>query len=256
MKKDDNIQFSALAEYYDRLNGADYPAYFDYIKKVFARHGSGKEELILDLGCGTGKLTAEMAKCGFDMIGIDISPEMLSEASMNACESEYSILYLLQDMRSFELYGTVDAIICALDGVSYLYSRDDLLKCFKLVRNYLNPGALFLFDVNSVYRFYEVLSKRDYFLQDDGIYMGWRSEIDEESSECDFVLTLFAENKDGTYTKREEIQTEKIRAREELEQIIEEAGLELVDVYSGFDMQSVENVSEKWFFVARCPYNK
>ncbi len=252
----DNKQFSALAEYYDRLNGADYPAYCDYIKKVFAKHGSGKEELILDLGCGTGKLTSEMAKQGFDMIGVDISPDMLSEASMRAYEAEQSILYLLQDMRSFELYGTVDAVICALDGVSYLYSREDVLKCFKLVRNYLNPGALFLFDVNSVYRFYEVLSKRDYFLEDDGVYLGWRSEIDEESSECDFILTLFAENEDGTYTKREEIQTEKIRKREELELLIEEAGLEMVGVYSGFDMQPAEKTSEKWFFVAKCPNNK
>ena len=256
MKKDDNIQFSALAGYYDRLNGADYPAYCDYIKKVFAKHGSGKEELVLDLGCGTGELTSEMAKRGYDMIGVDISPDMLSEASMRAYEAEQSILYLLQDMRSFELYGTVDAIICALDGVSYLYSREDVLKCLRLVRNYLNPGALFLFDVNSVYRFYEVFAKRDYFLEEDGVYLGWRSDVDEKSGECDLLLTLFIENDDGTFTKREEVQTEKIWTREQMEEMISEAGLETVAVYSGFDMRPAKERDEKWFFVVRCPYEK
>ena len=256
MKKDDNIQFSALAGYYDRLNGADYPAYCDYIKKVFEKHGSGKEELVLDLGCGTGELTSELAKRGFDMIGIDISPDMLSEASMRAYDAEQSILYLLQDMRSFELYGTVDAIICALDGVSYLYSREDVIKCLKLVRNYLNPGALFLFDVNSVYRFREVFAKRDYFLEDEGVYLGWRSDIDEECGECDLLLTLFIENEDGTYTKREEVQTEKIWTRAELEEMLSEAGLETLAVYSGFEMNEASETDEKWFFVAKCPLNK
>ena len=249
-------QFTVLSKVYDSLNGADYKGYTDYIKKVFMRYGSGKEKLLLDLACGTGKLTEELAENGFDMIGADISTDMLSQALENASEKGLDILYLCQDMCSFELYGTVDAVVCALDGVNYLTKRDDVVKCFKLVRNYLNPGALFLFDVNSSYRFREVFAQRDYFLEGDGNYLGWKSSFDPESGLCDFFLTLFTEDKDGRYTKSEELQTEKLWEDEELERILKETGMELVDIFSGFDMKRPDERTEKKFYVCRCPFDK
>jgi SAM-dependent methyltransferase len=190
----DNSQFTVLAEYYDRLNGADYDAYAQYVKSVFGKYGDGRQELVLDLGCGTGSLTLALARLGYDMIGADISPDMLTVALDRAYDAGKSILYLNQDMRSFELYGTVDGIVCALDGINYLRTRDDVVSCFKLVRNYLNPGALFLFDVNSEYRFKEILAKRDYFLDDGDVYMGWRTFFDENKGECEFDLTLFVQS--------------------------------------------------------------
>ena len=95
-----NEQFTVLADYYDRLNGADYVKYADYVTEVFKRFGKGDESLILDLGCGTGSLTLELAERGYDMIGADISPEMLSVASERAYDAEKSILFLMQDMRT------------------------------------------------------------------------------------------------------------------------------------------------------------
>lgn len=249
-------QFTAIAEYYDRLNGADYDAYAEYVKRVFERYGSGEESLVLDLGCGTGSLTLALSERGYDMIGADISPEMLMIASERAYDKEKSILFLMQDMRSFELYGTVSGIVCALDGISYLDSREDVIKCFKLVRNYLDPGALFLFDINSEYRFKEVLAKRDFFLEEDGVCLGWRSEIDDEGKSCDFLLTLFCQDEDGRYTRRDETQTERIWSDYEMRTMIEESGLETVAIFSGFDMKEAEETDEKRFFVVRCPYNK
>ncbi len=247
-------QFTALSRVYDELNGADYRAYARYIKKIFSVYGTGGERLLLDLACGTGKLTSELARDGFDMIGADISPDMLSEALAGALDEGLDILYLCQDMRCFELYGTVDAVICALDGVNYLTKREDVLDCFKLVRNYLNPGALFLFDVNSEYRFREVLSRRDYFLEGEGIYLGWRSSFHPKSGLCNFYLTIFKEDRDGRYIKSEEIQTEKLWEDGELAEIIAESGMELVDVFSGFDMKKPDKRSEKRYYVCRCPY--
>lgn len=252
----DKGQFTALAEYYDRLNGADHDAYAKYVQQVFKKHGRGDESLVLDLGCGTGNLTLKLAEMGYDMIGADISPEMLMIASERAYDAEKSILYLMQDMRSFELYGTVSAVVCALDGINYLTEREDVVSCLKLVRNYLDPDGLFLFDVNSEYRFRQVLDGRDYFLEAEGVYMGWKSVFHKKSGICNFFLTLFSENEDGSYQKHEEIQTEKLWTDEELSEMIKESGLETVAVYSGFDMKVATENDEKRFYVVKCPHNK
>lgn len=249
-------QFTVLADYYDRFNGADYGAYAEYVKKAFKKYGSGRESLVLDLACGTGRLTEALSEMGYDMIGADISEEMLSVAASSACEKGLDILYLNQDMRTFELYGTVDAVICSLDGISYLTDKRDAEACFKLIYNYLNPGGLFLFDVNSVYRFKEVLSKRDFFLSEDDVYLGWRSDIDERRSVCDFMLTFFIEGKDGKYTKKEEMQSERIWEMEELCDSLSACGLDVLDTFGGIDMNKATKTDEKWYFVCRCPLQK
>lgn len=254
MKK--NKQFTVLAEYYDLFNGADYSGYADYVERVFKAHGSGNEELLLDLACGTGRLTEELSERGYDMIGADVSEEMLSLAMSRAYEKEQGILYLKQDMRSFELYGTVDAVICSLDGISYLTEISDVKKCFKLIYNYLNPGALFLFDINSVYRFKEILSKRDFFLEEDGVYLGWKSELDEKSGVCEFDLTFFIEDGSGGYVREEELQRERVWEKDGLCELLNECGLETLAVYGGFDMHDAVETDEKWYFVCRCPFDK
>ena len=249
-------QFTVLAEYYDLFNGADYKSYADYVESVFKKHGSGKEELLLDLACGTGRLTEELAERGYDMIGADVSEDMLSVAMSGAYEKELSILYLNQDMREFELYGTVDAVICSLDGISYLTEKEDAKKCMRLIRNYLNPGALLLFDINSDYRFKEILAKRDFFLEEEGAYLGWRSELDEKKSVCYFNLTFFTENGEGGYVKSEETQCERVWGLEEMRSCITECGLDVLAVYGGTDMHSATDTDEKWYFVCRCPFEK
>lgn len=255
-KKKSQEQFAVLSSYYDLFNGADYAGYADYIEKVFKTYGSGQESLILDLACGTGRLTEELSDRGYDMIGADISEEMLSLAMSRSYERERQILYLNQDMREFELYGTVDAIICSLDGISYLTEKADAEKCFKLIRNYLNPGALFLFDINSVYRFKEILSKRDYFLDEDGVYLGWKSSLDDKKSICELSLTFFVETENGDYIKKEETQVERVWEKAEITETLERCGLEVIDVFGGFDMQKATETDEKWYFVCRCPFDK
>ena len=232
----DNLQFTALAEYYDRLNGADYKAYSDYIECMIKKYGRPDMPLTLELGCGTGSLTLELASRGYDMIGADISPEMLNVAMDRAYDAEKSILFLLQDMRSFELYGTVGSIVCALDGLNYLESEEDILKVMRLAQNYLEHGGVFIFDVNTPWKFRNVFAKRDFFTEDgDGeVYMGWRSE-------------------DGSYTTREEEQTERMWTAEQLKRCVAEAGLELVAIHTdlnGSEAQFIDG-EEKWYFVCR-----
>lgn len=255
--KNSNGQFTVLAEYYDMLNGADFKGYAEFITSEMKKNNLPDACLMLELGCGTGSLTLELAERGYDMIGADISYDMLNVAMCRASEKGKSVLYLLQDMCSFELYGTVGGIVCANDGINYLASDDDVVKCMRLVRNYLDPGGLFIFDVNTPYRFREVFAKHDFFTEDGegNVYMGWKSELDEKNGSCDFYITLFVKKEDGSYEKAEEQQTEYIRDTDRLKKCISDAGLELISVYSDMNMtvSSGADGEEKLYFVCRCP---
>ena len=128
--------YNVIASVYDKLNSdIDYGKWADFIEKIFDKYLAERPEIVLDLACGTGSMTAELARRGYDMIGVDGSEEMLSVASERAYvnfgeadEYRLPILYLLQDMRSFELYGTVGAVVCCLDSINYLTGEGDLEK--------------------------------------------------------------------------------------------------------------------------------
>ena len=149
--------YDEFANIYDRLQNIDYASFVDYYQKIFESF-SLKPELVLDLACGTGNVTIPLAERGYDMIGVDMSGEMLNIAADKARAKNLDILFLNQDMTEFELYGTVDAIVCSLDGVNYLTEDWQLEQLFALVKNYLNPDGIFIFDINSKYKLSKVLS--------------------------------------------------------------------------------------------------
>ena len=159
--------YQAIARVYDRLNAEiDYTAWADFLERCFDRFLPTRPELVLDLACGTGSMTLALASRGYDMIGVDGSAEMLSEAYSRATEQP-GILFLQQDMRTFELYGTVGAVTCCLDSLNYLLCTDDLDACFACVHNYLDPNGLFLFDMNTPYKFSNVYANNAYVLEDE-----------------------------------------------------------------------------------------
>ena len=138
--------YTGFAKVYDLfMDNVPYEEWCEYLAALFQENGI-QDGLVLDLGCGTGKLTRLMEQKGYDMIGVDNSFEMLDIARETASEN---ILYLMQDMREFELYGTVRAIYSACDSVNYILEEEELLEVFKLVNNYLDPGGIFVFDINS-----------------------------------------------------------------------------------------------------------
>jgi len=246
--------YTAIAKVYEKLNKqVPYKRYADFIEACFDRFMTEKPSLILDLACGTGKLTRELAKRSYDMTGVDGSAEMLSEAIKKKSMSD--ILYLQQDLTDFELYGTVDATVCTLDSLNYLLDDGELDKCFHLVHNYLIPNGLFIFDMNSPYKFENVYSDNSYILEDavggKEIYCGWQNFYDKKSKLCDFFLTLFNENKDGSYERSEEHQTERCYSLYEVEKALENNHLELIGVYSDFNFNEINNKTERWYFVAR-----
>ena len=244
--------YSAIAGVYDRLNkDIDYAKWADFFENCFDNNGK-KPEIVLDLACGTGRMTRELAARGYDMIGVDGSTDMLGEAYSLGGEH---ILYLLQDMRSFELYGTVGATVCCLDSLNYLLDPKDLKKTFSLVHNYSDPDALFMFDMNTPYKFENIYSDNAYILEDEkdgaAIFCGWQNFYDRESRICDFYLSVFEEDEDGAYIRSDEHQQERCYTKEQVSELLNECGFELVGIYSDLDMSEINEKTERWYFVAR-----
>ncbi|MBE7043731.1 MAG: class I SAM-dependent methyltransferase [Ruminococcaceae bacterium] len=240
--------YESFAALYDRLmTDVDYDGWCDYLEDSFARM-KVQPKLVLELGCGTGNLTVRLAKRGYSMIGLDNSSDMLTVATEKS--QDLDILYLLQDMTEFELYGTVDAVVCSLDCLNYLTEAGMLERCFSLVSLYLNPGGVFLFDLNTQYKMEHILAPETFLYDDDEVFYTWQSVWDEEYRECEYDLTFFV--KDGeTYRRFEETHLQKAYSVSEVEQALKKAGLILEGFYDGFDQNPVCEETERIFFVVK-----
>ena len=235
---------------YDKLQDADYNAFFEYYKKVFEKYNL-KPELVLDLGCGTGSITLKMAKAGYDMIGIDLSCEMLDIARQKATAEGCDILFLNQDMTEFELYGTVDAIISSLDSINYITEEGGIEKLFKLCENYLNPGGIMIFDINSEYKLKEVLGNNTFVSEEDDIYYVWQNSFDEEENICSFILDFFVEKSNGSYDRFSEYQEERAYSKEEIENAVNASGLKILGCFSDFSFSEPDSKAERLFYVLK-----
>ena len=246
--------YSAIAGVYDKLNkDIDYSAWASFFEKCFDSLCDKRPEIVLDLACGTGRMTRELSARGYDMIGVDGSAEMLTEAMSAGSEG---ILYLHQDMRELELYGTVGATVCCLDSLNYLLNADELKNVFGLVHNYLDPDGLFIFDMNSHYKFDKIYSDNSYVLEGENengraIYCGWQNFYDRQTRICDFYLSVFVEDEDGAYLRSDEHQRERFYSLEEIKEMLCEVGFELSGAYSGFDFEQIDEKTERWYFVAK-----
>lgn len=148
-----NESYTSFAQVYDMfMDNVDYSAWSKYLIQLLKEY-QVEDGLVLDLGCGTGNMTELLAEEGYDMIGVDNSEDMLEIASEKRAESGLNILYLLQDMREFELYGTVKAVVSICDSINYILEEDDLREVFSLVNNYLDPKGMFIFDLNTKYKY-------------------------------------------------------------------------------------------------------
>ena len=233
--------YNTFSNIYDLvMRDTPYEHWVNFYQAVFKKFGK-KPELILDMGCGTGNITTKLADAGYDMIGLDASVGMLSRAR----EKNSEILYLNMDMTDFELYGTVDAMVSALDCINYI--TEDIDKVFALVKNYLNPGGLFIFDINSPYKLRHILGNETIVCDEEDIFYVWENELEEHF--CHFDISFFIRNDDGNYSRFDESQTQRIYTAEELSEAAVKAGLSVLGVYGDFEMNPPEEASERIFFV-------
>ena len=240
--------YSAFAAIYDRLilEDIDYTKIAEYIEATLKRHGL-KAELVCDLACGTGTLTDILSKRGYDMIGIDLSTEMLNVAR----EKNPDILFLNQDICEFELYGTVDALLCMTDSLNYIPDEDDLFAIFKAAKTcYLNPGAPLIFDLNSPYKLKTVLGNNTYTYDSDDVYYVWENEYDPDEKCTDFYLTFFVKDGDK-YVRFSEQHTEYVYTEAKITSLLKKAGFTEIEVFDGYTDTPAHKMSERIVFVAR-----
>ncbi len=249
-----NDMYSLLAPVYDRLNReVDHEAWADYYDREIKTHERGKTSLVLDLGCGTGSLTLAMDARGYDMTGLDGNPDMLTVARERAERSGCGdrMLFLCQDMTDFELYGTVEAVVSSLDCINHLLSSDEVKDCFALVHNYLSPDGLFLFDINSPYKFKTVYGDRSYLFEDKTGFCAWQNAYREKSGICDFSITLFTKEKNGTYRRHDAVSRERMYTVRQIKRWLREAGFELLTLAGGLDGHPMTSTDERIFITAR-----
>ena len=215
--------YETFARVYDTfMDEVPYDAWAGYLVRELKAHGIG-DGLVLDLGCGTGQMTRRLAQAGYDMIGVDSSPDMLEIAQER--KGGLDILYLMQDMREFELYGTVRCVISTCDSLNYMTTQEDLVKVFRLVDNYLDPGGLFLFDMNSA-GYYEKLCGDQTFAESrDECSFIWENSYDAETRINEYDLTLFLQRENGMYERFFETHRERAWRTREVEEALRSAGL-------------------------------
>ena len=219
------------------------------VRDMVTEYGIGSG-LVLDLGCGTGSLTECLARAGYDMIGVDSSEYMLEIAMDKRGRSGLDILYLLQDMREFELYGTVRAVVSICDSMNYILDYADLVQVFRLVNNYLDPGGIFIFDLNTEYK-YEALMGSRTFAEDreDGSFI-WYNEYSPEDHINEYDLTLFV--REGKLFRRfQETHYQRAYSPAEVRRAAAEAGMEFEACWAAFSRDPVKPASERMYMVFR-----
>lgn len=246
-----NTAYSSFARVYDLfMDDIPYEEWYHYVKELLWEYDI-RDGLVLELGCGTGTFTQLLAVGGYDMIGIDSSAEMLEIAMEKREESGADILYLLQDMREFELYGTVRAVVGICDSMNYIGTEEELKKVFSLVNNYLDPQGIFIFDMKTPYYFREVMG--DCVMaenREEGSFI-WENYFYEEEQINEYDLTLFIREESGLYGKYEETHLQKAYEMTTVIRLLKEAGLEFVAVYDAFTREEPRPDSERLYVIAR-----
>ena len=244
--------YEEFAFVYDMfMDNVDYDMWVKYIHRIWEKEGI-EPKLIAELGCGTGNITERLAKEGYDMIGIDISEDMLSVARAKADDNGITnILYSLQDMTEFELYGTVDVILSLCDSINYITEYDDLVSVFKQVNKYLEPDGLFIFDINTEYKFKHILGDNTFADTEENAAYIWQNFYDENEKINEYYVNFFIKNNDNTYERTEECHYERAYSIEEIKNALSEAGLIFEHSYNAFSFDAPKEDSERIYIVAR-----
>lgn len=231
------MSYSSFASVYDDLmKRADYSARAKYIQKILKDYGLTCG-LLLDLACGTGTLSIELSRLGFEVIGTDASPEMLSVAQNKSYEADEPVMFVCQKMEETDLYGTVRAAVCTLDSLNHLDNVDSLNKTFKRLRNFIDSDGIMVFDVNTLYKHREVLGNNTFVYDEKNVFCVWQNSLLPDNKTVSINLDFF--KKDGNeYVRFNESFKETAFTDAEITAVVENAGFRVVKKYG-------ENTFEK-----------
>lgn len=261
--------YTDFAMVYDTfMDETPYEQWCEFLMELFRKYGAQKDDTrqenravmdnlrqerntVLDLGCGTGTLTELLARRGYDMIGVDLSEEMLRIAVDKRERSGLDILYLCQDMRELELYGTVGAVVSVCDSVNYLLEEDDVVQTFRLVNNYLYPEGLFIFDFNTIYKYAEIIGDTTIAENREECSFIWENTYYEEERINEYDLTIFVREEGDRYRRFQETHLQRGYSLKEMRGMVEAAGLLFVDAIDADTHREVTQESERIYIVAR-----
>lgn len=242
--------YTGFAEFYDLfMDNIPYKEWCDYLISLLKEYNI-HNGLVLDMGCGTGNITELLASSGYDMIGIDNSEDMLTAAMDKRYDSGLDILYLLQDMREFELYGTVAAAVSICDSMNYILEYDELVTVFKLVNNYLDPEGIFIFDLNTIFKYENMGETVIAENREEGSFI-WENSYFKDKRLNQYDLTIFAKDEDERYTKFEETHIQRGYTLDEIKSALSDAGLEFVTSYSAFTREPVKGNEDRIYIIAK-----
>ena len=243
--------YTGFAAVYDTfMDDVPYEEWSQYVRSLLTEYGV-KDGLVLDLGCGTGSMTELLSAAGYDMIGVDNSEEMLELACGKREKSGRDILYLCQDMREFVLYGTVAAMVSICDCMNYILGLEDLVSVFRLVNNYLDPGGIFIFDMNTEYKYREVMGDCVIAEDREDAAFIWDNQYDEEERMNIYDLSIFVREEKDLYRKYQETHYQRAYSIQEVQSAILKAGMEWVAVYDAFTRQEPKADSQRIYIIAR-----
>lgn len=243
--------YTGFAAVYDTfMDDVPYEEWSQYVRSLLTEYGV-KDGLVLDLGCGTGSMTELLSAAGYDMIGVDNSEEMLELACGKREKSGRDILYLCQDMREFELYGTVAAVVSICDCMNYILDLEDLVTVFRLINNYLDPGGIFIFDMNTEYKYREVMGDCVIAEDREDAAFIWDNQYDEEERMNIYDLSIFVREEKDLYRKYQETHYQRAYSIQEVQSAILKAGMEWVAVYDAFTRQEPKADSQRIYIIAR-----
>ena len=265
--------YSDFATVYDTfMDETPYEVWGDYVAELIEEFGISKPQavaeaaeedteaaleqernLIVELGCGTGSFTQVMKKKGYDIMGIDMSPDMLNIARNKAAKENLDIMYLEQDMRELDLYCTAGTIVSVCDSVNYLLEDEDVVETFRLVNNFLYPGGIFIFDFNTLYKYSEVIGDATIAENREDCSFIWDNYYHEDEHINEYDLTIFVRTpgEEEVFRRFSETHYQRGYTVEEMKVYLKEAGLELVKIIDADTHKAPTAESQRIYIVAR-----
>lgn len=242
--------YGDFASVYDLLTSEiDYRKRAQYFDQLILAHG-GFHGILLDLGCGTGKLSEELSKLGYDVVGVDNSEEMLSVALEKKLQSGRNIIYLNQDMTDLDLYGTVDAAVSALDSLNHLTDYGDFCTALQKVSLFLHPDGVFVFDVNTCYKHRQILADNTFVYDYGEVYCAWQNSR-AENDIIQMDLDIFVSEDGENYLRMEDHFAERAYSMEQIEQALRQAGLAIQAIYGGDSFEPPKAEEQRLVYVVK-----
>lgn len=242
--------YSGFAEVYDFLmRDVDYNGWVDYLEKIFNKKESNPHT-ILEIACGTGNITNELAQRGYDIVGIDKSIEMLAFAKNKADDLGVDVKYLHQDMRKLDYNKSVDSVLCLCDGINYILQKKELIAILKKVYSLLKKGGLFVFDISSYYKLSKILGNNIYAENFENVSYIWENYFDYEESICELDLTIF-KRKNKLFERYQEYHYQRAYKAEEIFDALKESGFKNISCYKSFTFENISYEDDRINFVCK-----